>query len=102
MKWVEDALHIHSVIAKGWPLWGPEDKRFLTLGLCGEVGELANLTKKDWRDNFVGGRTKAIGEELADIRIYLELVATAYGIDLNAVCSEKVKELYRRWPEAKR
>lgn len=48
--------------------WSPVDKqeqvRFMALALCGEVGELANLVKKDWRGDS-GDRRDQIKEELA-------------------------------------
>jgi NTP pyrophosphatase (non-canonical NTP hydrolase) len=50
----------------------------LALALCGEVGELANLIKKKHRDSDL--LTEEIKYELADIRIYLELLARLYGI----------------------
>lgn len=54
------------------------DERFLALALCGEAGELANMIKKRWRDGV--DLTAEIREELADIRVYLELLAKCFGI----------------------
>jgi NTP pyrophosphatase (non-canonical NTP hydrolase) len=98
-QWRRHALHIHSTVAKRWVAWSEEDKRFLTLALCGEVGELANLVKKEWRGD--GARTAAIREELVDVRIYLELLAVAFGVDLDRACMHKIPELYNRWPEVR-
>ena len=62
-----------------FPAYSNEDERFLALALCGEAGELANMIKKRWRD---GARlTNEIRDELADIRIYLELLAKCFGIE---------------------
>src|SRR5262245_27939814 len=55
------------------------DERFLALALCGEVGELANMIKKRWRDGV--DLTEEIREELADIRVYLELLAKCFDIE---------------------
>lgn len=55
-----------------------EDERFLALALCGEAGELANMIKKRWRDGV--DLTPEIREEIADIRVYLELIAHCFGI----------------------
>ena len=45
----------------------------------GEVGELANMIKKRWRDN--ANLTEEIRDEIADIRIYLELIAKCFDIE---------------------
>lgn len=55
------------------------DERFLALALCGEAGELANMIKKRWRDNVDLG--EEIRDEIADIRIYLELIAKCFDIE---------------------
>src|SRR6266446_5051570 len=55
------------------------DERFLSLALCGEAGELANMIKKRWRDNVDLG--EEIRDEIADIRIYLELIAKCFDIE---------------------
>jgi NTP pyrophosphatase (non-canonical NTP hydrolase) len=55
------------------------DERFLALAICGEVGELANMIKKRWRDG--ADLSKEICEELADIRVYLELLAKCFGVE---------------------
>ena len=62
-----------------FPTWSSEDERFLSLALCGEAGELANMVKKRWRDN--ADLTEEIKDELADIRVYTELLAKAFGIE---------------------
>jgi NTP pyrophosphatase (non-canonical NTP hydrolase) len=80
------------------------DPFFLTLALCGEVGELANLVKKDWRDlvlkpGQLPSREEEIRDEIADIRVYLELVARCYGIagkELDARVKRKLTEVAAR------
>ena len=73
---------------------GPEHIRFLALALCGEAGELANLIKKRWRGDAIDDCD--IAEELADVRVYLEHLARAMEIDLDAVCAAKVSKVTRR------
>lgn len=65
---------------------------FLALALCGEIGELAellfpltiasgklaNLMKKGWRGD--GYNKDEIKNEIADVRIYLELLAKHFDL----------------------
>ena len=72
------ALH-ERMTASLFPAYSNSDERFLALALCGEVGELANMIKKRWRDN--ANLTEEIRDEIADIRIYLELIAKCFDIE---------------------
>lgn len=62
-----------------FPAYSNTDERFLALALCGEAGELANYIKKRWRDK--ADLTEEIRDEIADIRVYLELLAKCFGIE---------------------
>lgn len=62
-----------------FPTYSNEDVRFLVLALCGEVGELANYIKKHWRDGT--DFSEEIKDEIADIRVYLELIAKCYDLE---------------------
>lgn len=62
-----------------FPPFSSTDERFLALALCGETGELANMIKKRWRDGVY--LTEEIRDEIADIRIYLELIAKCFDIE---------------------
>jgi NTP pyrophosphatase (non-canonical NTP hydrolase) len=89
MKWeapIED-IHRNAIKHSDIVPWSMEDTRFLALALCGEVGELANLIKKEWRgDKIEFGKLR---DELADIRIYLHLLSVSLNIDLDtAVCDK--------------
>src|SRR6266478_2657689 len=71
-------LH-HKMTAHLFQAFSNTDERFLALALCGEAGELANMIKKRWRDNVDLG--EEIRDEIADVRIYLELIAKCFGIE---------------------
>jgi len=55
----------------------------------GEAGELANYIKKRWRDG--ADLTEEIRDEIADIRVYLELLAKCFGIE-GAKLDQRVEE----------
>jgi len=72
------ALH-EKMTGHLFPAYSNTDERFLALALCGEAGELANMIKKRWRDGVDLG--EEIKDEIADIRVYLELLAKCFGIE---------------------
>jgi NTP pyrophosphatase (non-canonical NTP hydrolase) len=76
------------------------DPNFLCLSLCGEAGELANLLKKRWRGDAVD--PARIREEMADVRMFLELLAKVEGVDLEAACEEKILAVETRWRKARK
>jgi len=84
--------------------WGPpagaERVRFLSLALCGEVGELANNVKKDWRGDQ-GNRSSDIRDELADIANYTFMLAEELKVDLPTQMMKKLLEVEAR-PEWQR
>ncbi len=61
--------------------------QYWCLALAGEIGELCNLVKKEVRDK--AGLKERISEEMADILIYLCMMANSLGVDLE-------KEYYRK------
>lgn len=71
-------LH-EKMIGQLFPPYSNTDERFLALALCGEVGELANLIKKRWRDG--ADFAEEIRDEIADIRVYLELLAKCFNLE---------------------
>lgn len=72
-----------------FPTWSSTDERFLALGLCGEAGELANMIKKRWRDGV--DLSEEIKDEIADVRVYLELIAKCFNIE-GAKLDERVQQ----------
>jgi NTP pyrophosphatase (non-canonical NTP hydrolase) len=59
-----------------FPTFSSEDERYLALALCGEVGELVEMYLSN--DSYALADTH---EEIADIRIYLELLAKCFAIE---------------------
>lgn len=65
--------------------------------LVGEVGEYANLRKKYERGDFDKATfVEAASKELADIQIYLDLLAYQLGIDLAEAVTQKFNEVTLR------
>ncbi len=59
------------------------DIRFLTLGLTGEAGEVANFVKKRWRDG--DDYDEAIQFEIADVCAYAFMLADTMGMTPNSL-----------------
>jgi dCTP diphosphatase len=84
--------------------WGSfHDPKSVILALVGEVGELAELFQwlpAEEARNLAGDeplKTRA-GEEMADVLLYLVLLADVLGIDLGAAAHAKMDDSERRFP----
>jgi len=105
LSWKERADIIHRTVTSGLKHYTKEDARFMAVFLAGEVGELCNLIKKEWMEEFgvaksQGDKREAIRMELADVRICLELLAKCFEVNLERACGEKLTICEARWPEA--
>lgn len=89
-------LH-EQIIADLFPAYSTHDERFLALAFCGEAGELANMIKKRWRDGV--DLSEEIRDEIADCRVYLELLAKVFNIEgekLDARVEQKLHKVAAR------
>ena len=96
-QWEVERIHTTAIKRSGISAWSLDDQRFLALALGGEVGELQNMIKKQWRGDDLD-LCPAIKKELADIRIYLHLLATALEVDLDEAVEEKLPEIRAKFP----
>lgn len=83
---------------------------FLSAALCGEAGEIANLVKKLWREkkwSKVVEKDQArhyveeVKDELADVLIYLLIIANRLEVDLEKLYLEKNKINEERFKDKK-
>lgn len=65
------------------------------MAVAGEVGELCNKIKKARRGDPVS--QTELADELADVVIYLDIVAAELGIDLGRATREKFNVVSRRF-----
>ena len=65
--------------------------------ICEEAGEVARITKRvrDGKRTLEDAR-KDMGDELADLVMYIDLMAARFGIDLDAAVIGKFNEVSRR------
>jgi NTP pyrophosphatase (non-canonical NTP hydrolase) len=81
-----------------FPAYSSKDERFLALALCGEAGELANIIKKRWRDGV--DLSEEARDEIADCRVYLELLAKCFDIEgskLDAHVQDKLTRVVQKF-----
>lgn len=72
---------------------------FLTLAASGEMGELANVVKKMWRDGQNADLSEKLTEELADVFIYLDHLVQLFQLQPSHICAKKLQALTERWPD---
>jgi NTP pyrophosphatase (non-canonical NTP hydrolase) len=68
--------------------WSPTD---WATALAGEVGELCNLIKKMRRGDAIP--LQSVSDEIADVAIYLDLLAARLGINLEEAVVKKFNEV---------
>lgn len=73
--------------------WAPAD--WMT-ALTGEVGELANFLKKIKRGDAIDAAPGYVAKELADIQIYLDILAWRLAVDLGDATRQKFNEVSAR------
>lgn len=96
-------IHLRAIKKSGIRVGTNDDTRFLALALGGEVGELQNIIKKAWRGDFeIEEMIEDIELELADIQIYLELLARSMRLDLTDAVHAKMPEVRRKFPRARK
>ena len=82
----------------------PKEKatEYLTLGLTGEAGEIANKVKKFIRDGAPPDEYEAkriqIGYEIGDVMWYWIHAVNALSLDPGQVIQENIKKLEARYP----
>ena len=67
---------------------------YLTLGLCGEAGELANKAKKEIRDNV--DKSDELRDELSDCLWYVSCLANDLGVSLEDLAKQNLEKLRGR------
>ncbi len=72
---------------------------YVTLGLCGEAGEVAEKVKKTWRDGGDVGDPvfrEELAKEIGDVLWYIAQVADEIGYPLALVADMNVEKLRSR------
>ncbi len=82
--------------------WGRfHDLKSLTLALAGEVGEVAELVQWLAADQVMSADDdlrERLGDELADVLLYLVRLADVAGVHLSTAASAKLDRNERRFP----
>jgi len=76
----------------------------LAMALCGEIGELAEQfqwLREDDSRNLSEKKLDAVKGEIADIQLYLILLADSLGIDIVQVSNEKIALNAEKYPVEK-
>lgn len=77
---------------------GDDSAAVLTLGLCGESGEVAELIKKYLGHGHSLDKDK-LKKELGDVLWYLARLSDVNGLSLQEVAQANVEKLRKRYPE---
>jgi NTP pyrophosphatase (non-canonical NTP hydrolase) len=77
---------------------GPQAATVPLLGLAGETGSILNVYKKFLLDKSdIASQNAFLSEELGDLLWYLSAVASALGLDLEAIAAENLKKASDRY-----
>lgn len=97
-NWREHAEHIHVTCMNNMEvdLCSIEERNFLILAAAGEMGELANVQKKIWRDGPSEELYRKLDDEIADVLIYLEHLCKSRQVDPDVICARKLEEVRHR------
>jgi NTP pyrophosphatase (non-canonical NTP hydrolase) len=94
IKELTDAMH-RFVASQGWyspESDRPQSMRNLAISLSLEASEVLELFQ--WKDQVED--PQALGEELADVTLYLLQLASIAGIDLEQAVLDKLEKNYKR------
>lgn len=81
-----------------------ENLEYVTLGLCGEAGEVANKVKKIQRDHnnvLTEDMRKDLIDECGDTMWYLAMLCTELDIDMSEVATKNISKLHCRFDRGK-
>jgi dCTP diphosphatase len=79
--------------------WGRfHDLKSLTLALVGEVAELVQWLPAESATTADDGLRERLGDELADVLLYLLRLADVAGVDLGAAALDKLARNEERFP----
>lgn len=76
-----------------------QEAMYLTLGLNGEAGEIAEKVKKWFRDGEIN--KVALAKELGDVYWYVSMLCSAFDVDASDVLDKNIDKLSRRKHEGK-
>lgn len=100
-------LHCFFIRNTGFKPGSKDDIRFLSLALCGEAGELANMIKKEWRGDTrnmsateITAFYKKLDDEIGDVFSYWANLVLARGGNLEEEMKrslEKAAQKAQEW-----
>lgn len=73
-----------------------EHRRYMALALAGEVGELLNIVKKEWRGDPKGLDGRALLDEASDIFVYWTLFCHVNGWPIQRVMQHANEKAARK------
>ena len=90
-----------------YPRNGVAGLAYVSLGLNGEAGEVAEVVKKIIRDDEVSldrakldmainDRLDSLSKEIGDVLWYIAALSTELGLDMNQIATDNIKKLQSR------